>query len=49
MIISPFGVACGIRQGGVLLIFLFAVNVDELIERLRAFISQCSTVMLTLL
>ena len=35
MISSPFDVACGIRQGGVLLPFLFAVYVDDLIERLR--------------
>jgi len=36
MISSPFDVACGVRQGGVLSPFLFAVYVDELIERLRA-------------
>ena len=35
MVSSPFDVACGIRQGGVLLPFLFAVYVDDLIERLR--------------
>ena len=36
MISSPFDVARGIRQGGVLSPFLFAVYVDDLIERLRA-------------
>jgi len=36
MISSPFDVACGVRQGGVLSPFLFAVYVGELIERLRA-------------
>ena len=32
---EPFSVACGVRQGGILSSYLFAVYVDELIEQLR--------------
>jgi len=31
----PFAVICGVRQGGILSPFLFAIYVDDLIDRLR--------------
>jgi len=32
---TPFGVNCGVRQGGILSPFLFAVYMDDLIDALR--------------
>ena len=31
----PFAVICGVRQGGILSPFLFAIYVDDLTDRLR--------------
>ena len=32
---TPFGVNCGVRQGGILSPFLFAVYMDDLIDAIR--------------